>query len=214
MARKFYEKKRGNSGRSRKSVYLITSEGKNKTETLYFSNFQNQDNKFSIRFVKSGNNTDAESLYKTIKSKWKELELSEKLGDKAFIVLDIDNDEKKAHKVAQLIQANTIPAIQFIVSNPTFEIWFLLHFKYTTKFYHNGDALIEDLRKYIPGYEKNVDCYTFCEDKTDDAITNAAVLASNYTEERWPSANCNPRTDVGKLVSIITTDAVLNKNIE
>ena len=61
-------------------------------------------------------------------SKWNELELEEDIGDKGFIVLDIDNDERKAIKVYELIQNNKYPSIRFIVSNPAFEVWFLLHF--------------------------------------------------------------------------------------
>jgi hypothetical protein len=203
VARNFSEKKRGGSKRKQKAVYLIISEGMNKTETLYLSNFQDQERDFYIRFVKAGSNTDAESLYKTLKSKWKELGLSEEDGDKGFVVLDIDNDEKKAQKVSQLIGDNPIPAIRFIISNPTFEVWFLLHFKYTTKFYQDGDMVIGDLRKYISNYSKNVDFYQILEQKTGEAVKNAAKLAEHFAEEKWPSANCNPRTDVGELVEII-----------
>ena len=200
MARSFNVKQRGNNKRRQKAVYLIIAEGKNKTETYYLLNFQDQDKAYTMRFAKAGNNTDAESLYKTLVAKWEELGLSEQDGDKGYIVVDIDNDEKKAQKVAKLIRDNSISSIRFIVSNPTFEIWFLMHFKYTTKHFKNGDAVIDDLQKYIPNYDKNVDCYPYCIDKTLVAIRNCEKLDAYHGEEQWPSVDCNPRTDVVDLI--------------
>lgn len=203
MARNFDIKKRGSRQRKRKAIYLIIAEGRNKTESLYLSNFQEQGKAFCIHFVKAGSNTDAESLYKTLKSKWQELGLSETDGDRGFIVLDIDNDDLKAQSVRKLIKDNTIVGINFIVSNPTFELWFLLHFKYTTKYYTDGNAVIKDLKKYIPVYEKNMDCFILTQEYVGEAIKNADKLAKNYGNERWPAKECNPRTDVGNLVELL-----------
>ena len=100
-------------------------------------------------------------------AKWKELDLSPEKGDRGFIILDMDNDEVKAAAIRELIQANDINSIEFIVSNPTFEVWFLMHFKYTTKEYLNGDAVIRDLKKCVPGYEKNKDIYWLCRELTN-----------------------------------------------
>ena len=196
-------KKRGASVRKSKPVYLIVAEGKNKTETLYFSNYQEQGRPYSIRFVRAGNRTDAESLYKTLKSKWKELDLSSENGDRGFIVLDMDNDAQKEASVLELMRDNNNNAIEFIVSNPTFEVWFLLHFKYTTKEYSNGDAVISDLKKYVPEYEKNRDIYRFCSQKITDAMSNSDRLVKYFGDKAWPSISCNPRTDVSRLVKLL-----------
>lgn len=201
--RRFEIKERGNKRRRKKPVYLIIAEGRNKTEKLYFSNFQCQDKTYSIRFINAGSNTDAESLYMKMVSKWNELELEENIGDKGFIVLDIDNDGCKAIKVYELIQNNKYPSIRFIVSNPTFEVWFLLHFKYTTKHFSDGDAVIKELEKYIPNYNKGKDYYSVLEGKMQKAIDNSNMLNKNYEELRWPSIKCNPRTDVGGLFEIL-----------
>lgn len=200
MARNLEVKKRGNKKRRQKAVYLIIAEGRNKTETLYLTNFQDQSKDFIIRFVKAGSNTDAESLYRTLVAKWKELGLDANEGDKGFIVIDIDNDEQKSEKISMLINKNSNDAISFVISNPTFEIWFLLHFKYTTKFYKDCNSVIADLRRYILNYDKNIDCFPYCEDMTMEAIENALKLENFFSKEIWPSTKCNPRTDVGRLV--------------
>ena len=195
-------KKRGKVQRKDKSVFLIITEGKNRTETLYLSHFQEQGKSYNIHFVKAGSNTDAESLYNTLLMKWNEKELSEEKGDKGFIVLDIDNDEHKAQMVQKLIQDKK-PALEFIVSNPMFEVWFRMHFDYTTKYYSDGDAVIKDLRKYIVNYEKNVDCFESLRDLLDKARTNAARLEDHHSDKPWPSEECNPRTDMGKLMNYL-----------
>lgn len=201
--RRFEIKQRGSVSRRTKAVYLIIAEGHNKTETLYLSHFQDQVNDFNIRFVKAGNKTDAESLYQTVVNKWKEFGLSGNSGDKAFVVVDMDNDSQKAEKLRKLIEENSNKDISFIISNPTFEIWFLLHFRYSTKFYPDGEAVIHDLKKYIPDYEKNSDCFSECLSGLQDAVANASKLENYFAEAEWPSVECNPRTDVGELVEVL-----------
>lgn len=85
-SRNFQKKKRNEVKRKRKSVMLITAEGRNKTEKQYFSSFQNQYSKYCIRFVK-GLETDPLGMLKTMKRTWEKNELSEIDGDKAYIVL-------------------------------------------------------------------------------------------------------------------------------
>ena len=194
-------KKRGTNRRKLKPVYLIIAEGKNKTEVLYLSHFQDQGKSYSIRFAKAGYKTDVDSLYNVLIAKWEELDLSAKKGDLGFVILDIDNDPLKAQKVSAPVQSNKNTAVRFVVSNPTFEVWLLLHFKYSTKQYKDGNAVIKDLRRYLPNYEKNRDCFEVCKDKMKDAVDNSTKLAENYDDNEWPSIECNPRTDIGDLIS-------------
>lgn len=58
--------------------------------------------------------------------------------------------KKQIQEAAKLANTNKI---ELIISNPSFEIWFLLHFIYTTKYYDNK-SLIDDLKAYVPNYKK------------------------------------------------------------
>ena len=60
--RNFQKKKRNDVNRQRKPVMIITAEGKNKTENLYFNSFREQYGKYTIRFVKAGHYTDPEGI--------------------------------------------------------------------------------------------------------------------------------------------------------
>lgn len=201
-------KKRGTSRRKLKPVYLIIAEGKNKTEVLYLSHFQDQEKNYSIRFVKAGYKTDADSLYNALIDKWEELDLSAKKGDRGFVILDIDNDPLKAQKVSALAQNNTNTEVSFVVSNPTFEVWLLMHFKYTTKQYKDGNTVIKELRRYLPNYEKNRDCFEDCKDKIKEAVKNSITIAEYYADNEWPSIECNPRTDMGYLIECLEGEVI------
>ena len=208
--RRLKTKDRGTKNRKKKAVYLIVTEGKNKTEKTYFVKFIGRDKQYNIHFVNAGYNTDAESLLKRITNEWDKQELDSDLGDKGFIVLDIDNDEFKANKIRELIADNNNEAIQFVVSNPSFEIWFLEHFKYTAKFFADGKAVIAELEKYIDNYDKGTDYYSMLEPKTKDALKNVTKLTDTYNGRMWPSVDCNPRTDVNELVEILIDEHVGN----
>ena len=201
-------KKRGTSRRKLKPVYLIIAEGKNKTEVLYLSHFQDQEKSYSIRFVKAGYKTDADSLYNALIDKWKKLDLSAKNGDLGFVILDIDNDPLKAQKISALAQNNTNTEVSFVVSNPTFEVWLLMHFMYTTKQYKDGNTVIKELRRYLPNYEKNRDCFEDCKDKIKEAVKNSITIAEYYADNEWPSIECNPRTDMGYLVECLEGEVI------
>jgi hypothetical protein len=91
---------------------------------------------------------------------------------------------------------------KIIVSNPSFEVWYLLHYEYSTRSYMNADAVIRELKKYYPGYEKTSDMYPLLKDKMDEAIARADRLENyhNAEEHQHPDVNCNPYTDVHRLV--------------
>ena len=81
-------------------------------------------------------------------------------------------------------------------------VWYLLHYEYSTRSYINVGAAIKELKKYHPGYEKTSDMYPLLKDKMDEAIANAEKLEAYYNVEEHlhTDANCNPYTDVHKLV--------------
>lgn len=192
-------KHRGREKRRRKKVFLLIAEGKNKTEANYFTHFQCQSKDYTLKILKAGYNTDAESLYKIMHEKWNSLGLDYNEGDRGFIVIDLDNDIKKAEIIKRLMSKCNL-GITFVISNPTFEIWFLLHYKYTSKEYFKCDEVVKDVKKYIEDYSKSADVYEELKNQQEYAIENAERLDRQYENEKWPSVKCNPRTDVYKLV--------------
>ena len=201
--RSFSSKKRNKQSRKEKPMIIITAEGRNETEARYFSNFRTADCPYIIKFHKAGHLTDPTKLAESIRKRWDAEEADVRTGDMAFVVVDLDNKESKAKEIQQLETKSRVE--KFIVSNPSFEVWFLLHYEYSTRSYMSVDAVIKELRKHYPGYEKTSDMYPILLDKVDDAITNAEKLEDyhNAEEHLHPDAKCNPYTDVHKFVKLI-----------
>ena len=206
--RKDFIKKRNTAKRREKPVYLLVVEGWNVTESNYFQGFQCQESNVNIKILRPNSVTDPKKMLSELRKKQKSLQLNLKKGDKLFLIADLDCDEEKAKTIRELMDKNK--DVDFIISNPCFEIWFLLHFIYSTKSYNDGKQLIKELRKHIPDYEKCTDVLDILSDKTEVAIKNAEKLEKYFESigAQWPGEECNPRTDVNRIVGKIKN----NKN--
>ena len=123
----------------------------------------------------------------------------------------IDRDEMKpnggGHSLENFngaISSATSKGIQVAYSNPSFEIWYLLHFVYRNTPIDRVEV-IKELNKHID-YEKNSNTiYSQILQLQETAITNAKRLDSTYTNDGrilQPSVD-NPSTTVYKLVEIL-----------
>lgn len=198
MARTFTKKPRGGACRPQNATILIAAEGKNATEKNYFSSFCKAHVGFVIHFVKKGS-TDPENMMNDLDDAWERENLNSDNGDKGYIVLDLDCSEKKANLIKRLSSQHG----KFIVSNPCFEVWFLMHFQCSTHSFANCSEVIEALRKHIPGYQKNFDVYSIIEQRLDDtALPNADKIDRTYKNEKfeWPTSHFNPKTAVPELI--------------
>jgi hypothetical protein len=128
--------------------------------------------------------------------------------DRVYCVFDKDqhptyNEALNRVRQIKLAKGHKILAI---TSVPCFEIWFLLHFGYSSKGYVacNGSIcaqVIKDLEQYIPGYEKGIGgIYRQIQDKTDTAVTNAKRLSRHNADVETD----NPSTKVHQLVEYLT----------
>lgn len=183
----------------RRPIYYFFSEGKkNQTERLYFRNFNHSLN-YSIRFVNS-NETDPEGLLSFAKKYLKRnAELSDRIGDRVFILCDIDNEEKRQKIVSSgLVDRAKKSKMTFVFSNPCFEIWFLNHFTFTRKEY-TSLQLLNDLKKYLKEYEKNVNYFDELQKRTVEAIKNSK---HQYDNAEMSVPPC-PGTNVFEVVELL-----------
>ena len=179
---------------------LFTAEGRNKTEKQYLLSFQDQHGKYSIQYVNTGQDTDPEGMLKSMKSAWDRFEMSARDGDKAYIVLDMDCKPEKIKLVKEL--QKTSKNIRFITSNPCIEVWFILHFVYTTHQFKDSKEPKRELAKYIPGYEESTDVAAVIRPKLETAAKNHEKLVSHYESigTFWGDVECNPMTDIVEIL--------------
>ena len=177
------QKKRGQVNRSRTKLILIAAEGRNKTEKLYFHELFQNNKDYRVRFT-SSTETDPVGIVASAVQYIQSEELDLKNGDLAFCAVD--------------------SGVELLLSNPCLEIWFLQHFRYSTKSYASNDEVIRDLTTYIPGYKKNANVYNLIAHAQEHAVKRAKQLEQHHAElgRKKNSMECNPSTDAYKALEI------------
>ncbi len=216
------KKKRKDSGKAfRKTTYIFTN---GETEEDYFKALRTHCNlpkneAILVKFLPKDNSEPEERI--EIKSlSYSRLSLVKKVKEiitgkeksavgKVFIVFDADTEPKgKSSNPSKLKSqvndawaaaksAGFIP----ILSNESFELWYLLHFEdVPLKSKIHRDILLQEVKKHIPNYNKGKAGYfglTFPDLKT--AIKRAKKMAEQYNAHT-PPADKNPYTNVYELV--------------
>lgn len=189
---------RNKNNRKRNSLIVIACEGKNKTEEIYFRNYNSR--KCIIKFS-SGNNTDpigiVTDLVKFIKK-----EIEQEVGDKYYAVFDTDVNKNLQIQIDEAKRIAEKNNIEIITSTPTFEFWYLLHLYYTTKVYNSSEQVIEELKGQIKEYTKNMNIYHYLKENTSKAINNAKKIEKYHINlgQALDNEKCIPYTGVHKIV--------------
>ena len=168
------DRQRNRNYRKSKRVILVAYEGKNKTERNYFDSFKSIEKNYTIKVV-PGNETDPVNLVKQTIEKSKELRLVLEDDDRAFCVFDTDTNSKKNSQIREAIKLANQNYIGIITSSPCVEIWFVLHYEYTTATMNNNQV-IERLKGFYPQYKKNCDMYSVIHGNTTNACVRAKKL--------------------------------------
>ncbi|MBR2800301.1 MAG: RloB domain-containing protein [Oscillospiraceae bacterium] len=180
MARQGYTPKKRNSyTRPIGRTIVFALEGKNKTEHQYLLDMA-KDFKglITVKFA-DGNETDPVSMMKSLLQKVADLELEEQ--DLAFSLVDSDCNPSKDGQMREadvLARKTKTVKVRQIVSSPCFEIWYLLHYTYTTAQFARSSDVVDLLRsKYMSEYSKALEgVYSLLRDKQDTACRHADQL--------------------------------------
>lgn len=203
MVRKVGQKKRGKVSRKTKKIILVGAEGKNQTERKYFKAFNQVQSEYKIMAGK-GNNTDPVGVVEDLLKSAKQEELDLKDGDMLACFIDVDFKNGRDQELRAAMKLARQNNISVFLSNPCFEIWYLLHFRYSTKLYGSNEEVIKELGSYISDYSKSKDVYDVIENKIDQALLNTKRLESyhleNGTNDRLKKL---PSTEAYKLIEMI-----------
>ncbi|AKB71446.1 RloB family protein [Methanosarcina mazei] len=215
MRKKSKELKRIENTKFPKGNIYIFCEGE-KTERNYFSSFKSKicRARFSRRKppqikVIPSKNCGAPSNVEFVIGYAKSQSLSEKDGDCLICVIDCDSNQEKdinkAIKMAKGKEKSQGVKVNICLSNPSFELWYLLHYECC---YEKLDqkTLEQKLRKHIKDYKKNVDYYSFLEDKKSYATSNAQYLKEYHSNNdiELLSTKSNPSTMIPFFLEHIT----------
>lgn len=203
MKRKIRLKKRKENTRKEYKLFLVICEGR-KTERIYFKDFRTRNNGIRIE-APHCSSTDPLNLTRFANKMRAVYDIDLKIGDRVWCVFDVDrnNDEmiKKAYKEAGKNK------IDILLSNPCFELWYLLHFEFSTAYYTPAQA-VQKLEKYIPDYRKNLSYFELLKPYLPKAVEHAQELNLFHKRNGTPlfSVGSNPSTQAFKFVQKIWSE--------
>lgn len=123
--------------------------------------------------------------------------------DEVWCVIDVDQHPNLNQAIGEALGAG----LRVALSNPCFEYWLLLHHRNTNRGYENCDAVIRDLRDYLPDYKKGqADMAGFL-----PLLSEAVIRSVGFERRRLPGETVrqsNSSSDVHKLIQMIQMNSV------
>jgi hypothetical protein len=186
---------------------VIICEGE-KTEILYFKNFNERYSGVKVEPLHK-KCTDAKNIVKFAEQQIAEYSLDLDEGDGIWCAFDVD--EKTNSQIKDAISHAKTKEIGVALSNPSFELWYLLHYKSIFASITRENVNFE-LKKYIKNYSKNTDVFNLLSPNQSNAIKNAENLNRTHFKNQidLESRESNPSTQVFQLVNFI--QALIKKN--
>lgn len=192
--------------RERTPIILIVCEGRNKTEKLFFDHFITRKAPYSLK-IEHTDATDIKNMAKTANRFYKKYEMSGEIGDRAFCLVDLDLNTDKLQMYEEAVK--TYPHIEFIVSNPCFEVWLLYYFTENPKVCNSSQEEKEYMGRFVKGYNESYDVIgeKKLHDKHDIAVERS--LKKNRLYGNKAILDRNPYTEVHKV--IMALKEIMNK---
>lgn len=191
--------RQGGNKRPQKNLIIIVSQG-GQTEPKYFNHFKKNDGN-SVLKVELAKGLDPISVVRRAKY-LKEEQYVLGRNDKIYCVYDVDNSpEEQLNEAQKLANKNNVKAC---VSNPCFEIWYLLHYRYSTAAFNSYEDVKRELLGYISDYDKNKDVFIRLQLHQEKAISHAKNLEQHHSRGEIASIRGrNPSTQIHDLVGFL-----------
>lgn len=93
-----------------------------------------------------------------------------------FLVLDTDLSEKRISEIKEIEQKCIDNNIEIITSAPTFEIWYLMHYRNNKLKFKTSKEVKKELQNVNGTYTESMDMYKIIKDSTNKAKNIAQLL--------------------------------------
>lgn len=192
----------GRSGfRQPRDLILIVCEGE-QTEYLYFDVIRRSGvlTNITIRIVPGAGQT-LELIQAALEQRRQQARNRDGLPyNEVWCVFDREGVHQPANFNAAIALAQR-EGLRLAISNPCFEYWYLLHFRETSTYFADGNAVYTALRHQhcMPDYTKNANVYSRLQPHTMLAVERAERLYDRHPE-RDQDDFPNPSTIVFRLI--------------
>lgn len=193
-------------GRVRKNrktnpLVLIKYEGSNSAEKVYFNNFKRRN--LRIKYS-TGNSTDIKGMLDDLIIYMKKEDINTDNQDRIYLLLDTDLNNQKIEDLEEIETECSKHGIKIITSAPTFEIWYLMHYRENNLKFSKSSDVKKALKEYIPEYKETMNIYPKIIAKTQSAIKTAKKCEKQGKEITSNNYKINPHSDIYKVVEEIS----------
>ena len=186
---------------NRKPLIVICSEGGMKSsEYYYFRNFKSRD--LRIQFS-TGNSTDPKGMLKDLLKYMNNEDIKSEDNARIFLVIDSDLNDKRINEIKSIEQVCIKNNIEIVLSNPTFEIWYLMHYRNNKLKFNSSKDVKNELSNINGSYNESMNMYKIINCNTDNAIKVAKNIEDKAIKNKEDLYKLNPYTGIYKIVEEI-----------
>lgn len=185
----------------KKPLIVICSEGgKKSSEYYYFRNHTNRD--LRIQFS-TGNSTDPKGMLEDLLKYIRNEDIASEDNCRIFLVLDTDLDERRISEIKEIEQECIDNNIEIVTSAPTFEIWYLMHYRNNRLKFQTSKDVKRELQNLNGTYTESMDMYKIIKDSTDNARSTAQSFEQQIIRNKEDLLSSNPHTSIYKILDAI-----------
>lgn len=181
-------------------IVICTEGGKKSSEYLYFRHFASRD--LRIQFS-SGNSTDPEGMLEDLINYINNEDIKSEDECKIFLVIDTDLNENRIKKIEEIIPKCQKYNIEIITSAPTFEIWYLMHYRKNKLKFSTSQDVKKELEKINGIYKENMDMYQSIIEMLEEAKKTALNIDQKIINDNEDLFRSNPHTSIYKIIVAI-----------
>lgn len=185
----------------RKPLIVICSEGgKKSSEYYYFRNYASRD--LRIQFS-TGNSTDPKGMLEDLLKYIRNEDISSEDECKIFLVLDTDLDNKRINEIKEIEQQCNDNNIEIITSAPTFEIWYIMHYRNNRLKFLSSKDVKKELQIINGYYTESMDMYKMINKSISSARNTAKNIEQEAVKNNEDLFKLNPHTSIYKILDTI-----------
>ncbi len=186
---------------AKKPLIVICSEGgKKSSEYYYFRNYSSRS--LRIQFS-TGNSTDPKGMLNDLLKYIDNEDIKSEDTCQIFLVIDTDLDEKRIREIREIKQKCIDNSIEIITSAPTFEIWYIMHYRSNKLKFQSSKDVKRELQNLNGVYTEGMDMYKIISCHVDSARDIAKALEERIIKDKEDLLSFNPHTSIYKILDTI-----------
>ena len=186
---------------NKKPLIVICSEGgKKSSEYYYFRNYSNRN--LRIQFS-TGNSTDPKGMLEDLIKYINNEDIVSEDNSRIFLVLDTDLCKRRINEIKEISSDCTKHKIEIITSAPTFEIWYILHYRNNKLKFQSSKEVKKELEIINGMYNESMNMYQIIKKNTKKAKVNAKHLEESIVKKKEELFESNPHTSIYKILDAI-----------